>query len=84
MIGDIRDIGETNSLAAYKGHYPGREFAQRLKNHYPERDDQDRFVCDFEILWIAGWVPHASQQKPLKPGSAKTKLSDVLKKIRDE
>ena len=33
----------------------------------------------FEILTATGWAPHESQQKPLKPGSAKTRLADALK-----
>ncbi len=32
----------------------------------------------FEILTATGWAPHESQQKPLKPGSAKTRLADAL------
>lgn len=32
----------------------------------------------FEILTATGWAPHASQQQPLKPGSAKTPLADAL------
>jgi hypothetical protein len=28
---------------------------------------------------MSGWAPHASQQKPLKPGSAEISLSKVLK-----
>jgi hypothetical protein len=32
----------------------------------------------FEILTLTAWTPHESQQKPLKPGSAKTRLADVL------
>jgi hypothetical protein len=30
------------------------------------------------VLWLSGWAPHASQQQPLKPGSARVRLSDVL------
>ena len=33
-----------------------------------------------EIIWLAGWVPHESQQKPLRPGSATVRLGDLLKK----
>jgi len=32
----------------------------------------------FEIIWLSGWVPHESQQKPLKPGSAAQRLADAL------
>jgi hypothetical protein len=30
-------------------------------------------------MWLLGWAPHPSQQKPLAPGSAKTRLADALK-----
>ena len=32
----------------------------------------------FEVATLTGWAPHASQQQPLKPGSAKTRLADAL------
>ena len=32
----------------------------------------------FEIVWLSGWAPHESQQRPLKPGSAKSRLADAL------
>ncbi|MGL4974364.1 MAG: SAM-dependent methyltransferase, partial [Bosea sp. (in: a-proteobacteria)] len=28
--------------------------------------------------WLSGWAPHESQQKPLRPGSAKSRLADAL------
>jgi hypothetical protein len=31
------------------------------------------------VVWLSGWAPHASQQKPLRPGSAGTRLADALK-----
>ena len=35
----------------------------------------------FDILNLTGWSPHESQQKPLKPGSAKARLADALKTV---
>jgi SAM-dependent methyltransferase len=35
-------------------------------------------VATFDIVYLTGWSPHESQQKPLRPGSAKTRLSDAL------
>jgi hypothetical protein len=47
---------------------------------YAERfsDPDGRLRATFEILWLSGWAPHESQQKPLRPGSAKTRLADAL------
>ena len=33
---------------------------------------------DIVIVALTGWAPHESQPKPLKPGSAKARLADVL------
>jgi len=30
------------------------------------------------MIWLTGWAPDASQQQPLRPGSAQTRLSDAL------
>ena len=43
-------------------------------------DVDGRVRATLEVIWLAGWVPHESQQKPLRPGSAKVSLTDVLKK----
>jgi len=34
-----------------------------------------------EVLYLHGWRPHSSQQKPLKPGTATVDLSEVLKSL---
>jgi hypothetical protein len=47
---------------------------------YGERfaDPDKRLRSTFEVIWLSGWAPHESQQKPLKPGSATTRLADAL------
>jgi hypothetical protein len=30
------------------------------------------------MVWLSGWAPHESQQKALRPGSAKARLADAL------
>ena len=52
----------------------------RMAEIYGERfsDSDDRVRATFEIVWLSGWAPHDSQQKPLAPGSAKARLSDAL------
>ena len=46
----------------------------------PERfaDPDGRLPATFEFVWVSGWAPHESQQKPLRPGSAKARLADAL------
>ena len=45
-------------------------------DRFADADGQVR--ASFEIIWLSGWSPHESQQQPLRPGSAKTRLADAL------
>jgi hypothetical protein len=45
--------------------------------HYSDADGRVRATV--ETAWLIGWAPHASQQQPLRPGSAKARLADALK-----
>jgi hypothetical protein len=48
---------------------------------YAERfaDPDRRLRTTFDLVWLAAWAPHKSQQKPLEPGSATMRLADALK-----
>ena len=50
----------------------GARRLMRMAEIYAERfaDADGRVRATFEIVWLSGWAPHESQQKPLKPGSA--------------
>ena len=54
----------------------------RAAEIYADRfsDPDGRIRATFQIVWFSGWVPHESQQKPLKPGSAEVSLSKILGK----
>jgi len=41
-------------------------------------DADGRIRATFDIVWMSGWAPHDSQQKPLQPGSAKMSLADAV------
>ena len=41
-------------------------------------DDEGRIRATFEVIFLTGWAPHESQQKPLRPGSAQTRLAEAL------
>jgi hypothetical protein len=50
---------------------------------YGERfaDADERIRATFDVIWLSGWAPHASQQQPLKPGSAKAGLADAVRGV---
>ena len=37
-----------------------------------------RVPATFQIMYMTGWHPHESQQKPLRPGTAQTRLAEAL------
>lgn len=42
-------------------------------------DADGRVRATFQTIHLSGWAPHDSQQKPLRPGSAKARLADALR-----
>jgi NADH dehydrogenase [ubiquinone] 1 alpha subcomplex assembly factor 5 len=80
LMEDLRGMGETNAGRG-RPRSPARRAlflraAERYADLYAEPDG--RIVATFQILWMAGWAPHPSQQQPLRPGSAGTRLADAL------
>jgi SAM-dependent methyltransferase len=80
LMHDLRRMGATNALVARRRTPLRRATLLRMAEIYAERfaDPDGRLRATFEIVWLSGWAPHPDQQKPLKPGSAKTRLADAL------
>ncbi len=80
LMRDLRAMGATNVLTERRRTPLKRATLQRMLEIYARRfaDADGRLRATFEIVWLTGWAPHESQQKPLKPGSATQRLADVL------
>jgi NADH dehydrogenase [ubiquinone] 1 alpha subcomplex assembly factor 5 len=80
LMHDLRFMGESNIIAKRSKIYPGRDFFMKAAEYYSKNfsDPDGRIRASFEIIFLIGWAPHKSQQQPLRPGSAKTRLADVL------
>ena len=80
LMGDLRRMGATNVLTERRRVPLRRATLLRMAEIYAERfsDADGRIRATFDILWLSGWAPHPDQQKPLQPGSAKTRLADAL------
>ena len=80
LMADLRAMGLTSALDARSRRPPGRRLFIRAAELYGERfaDPDGRVRATFEVIWLSGWAPHESQQKPLRPGSAKTRLATAL------
>ncbi len=81
LMHDLRRMGATNVLAERRRKPMRRTTLLRMAEIYRERfaDPDGRVRATFDIVWLSGWAPHESQQTPLKPGSARTRLADALK-----
>lgn len=80
LLADLRAMGETAALRERSPRALNRRTLSRALAIYRERfaDPDGRVRATFEIVTATGWAPHASQQKPLAPGSAKARLADAL------
>jgi len=79
LVRDLRAHGQSNVLAARQRRFLGRTVLSALIAHYSvQYADDGKLNATFETVYLTGWAPHQSQQQPLKPGSAKTRLSDAL------
>ncbi|WP_066793734.1 methyltransferase domain-containing protein [Sphingomonas soli] len=78
LFRDLRGMAATNLL-------PGtppltRETLARAAQEFAARADRDGRTAErFEIVYLTGWAPDASQPKPAKRGSATTSLAEALK-----
>ncbi len=77
---DLRRMGATNALLARRRQPLRRATVMRMAEIYAQRfaDADGRVRATFEIVWLSGWAPHPSQQQPLRPGAAKSRLADAL------
>lgn len=80
LMHDLRAMGETNSLSARVKHPTQRQVFLRAQQIYADHfsTPSGRLAATYELICLTGWSPDESQQKPLRPGSAKARLADAL------
>lgn len=80
LMRDLRAMGWTNMLRDRSRNPLRRDVLTRAAEIYGQRHSRAdrRVTATFEIVTLTGWAPHESQQQPLRPGSAQTRLADIL------
>jgi len=80
LCADLRAMGETNALAARPRQFTRRDVLTMAEAVYNANfaTPEGRLQATFDLVFLTGWVPHDSQQKPLRPGSARARLADAL------
>ncbi|MDV6331793.1 methyltransferase domain-containing protein [Asticcacaulis sp. 201] len=80
LMADLRAMGESNILHQRPRKGLNRAILEKASTLYFERfaDAEGRIPATFELITLSGWKAHDSQQKPLRPGSARMRLADAL------
>lgn len=80
LMHELRAMGASNALIERSRKPLSRRVLARAAEVYAERHGTPdrRIVATFEIVTLTGWAPDPSQPKPLRPGSATTRLADAL------
>ena len=81
LIHEIRSLGLSNPMTGRARKPVTRNLLGEAISIYQQKfsDADGRVRATIEVAWATAWAPHESQQKPLKPGSAKFRLADALK-----
>ena len=84
LMADIRRMGASNILVERRRTPTRRATMLRMAQLYAKRfaDADGRIRATFDVVWLSGWAPHESQQRPLKPGSATASLAEAVKKTK--
>lgn len=81
LMRDLRAMGEGNALSQRLKHLSPRALFAQTEAIYQEHFGlpNGKLPATFELVCLTGWSPSDSQQQPLRPGSAKMRLSEALK-----
>ena len=80
LMADLRAMGETNAMRARRRHFTARTVLYKATELYHARHGQPdgRVRATFQVAYLTGWSPDQSQQQPIRPGSAVSRLADAL------
>jgi hypothetical protein len=81
LMREIRALGLGHALTGRSRRPVSRRLLAAAAAHYESSfaDPDGRVRATLEVAWFTGWAPHESQPKPLRPGSATSRLAHVLR-----
>jgi len=83
---DLRAMGEGNAMAdRLRRPLPRRVIARAAALYAAANTDPGdpaRVLARIDLIFLAGWAPHVSQPRALRPGSARMSLADALSPTR--
>ena len=80
LMRDLRGMGETNAVAERRQVFTRRALIMEAAARYQAMfgDADGRVPATFQVIYLTAWAPDTSQQRPLVPGSAASRLADAL------
>ena len=80
LMADLRGMGEANALIESRKGFTRPRTLAAAAARYSElfADEKGNVPATFQIITLTGWAPDPSQQQPLKPGSATSRLAEAL------
>lgn len=80
LMQELKGMGEGNILSKRFRGLTSQRLMMETARIYQEKfsDNRGRITVTFDIIYMMGWAPHESQQKPLKPGQGKVNLKDMF------
>ena len=80
LFRDLRGMGETNAVIARRKTLSRRETLLAAAARYRQAfvDAEGRVPATFQVIYLTAWAPDPSQPRPMRPGSARSRLADAL------
>lgn len=80
LMRELGAMGERNALESRLRRFTRRAVFDRAAELYQSvfAAENGRVEATFELIFLAGWAPDPSQPKPLRPGSAQSRLANAL------
>ena len=79
LMKELRGMGEVNAAAGRDKRFAPKKLFARADEIYRARYPFEGGIrATFEVLVMAGWTAHESQQRPLKPGEAEFSLETAV------
>ena len=80
LMKELKGMGKNNALVKRQRTLTSPRLMLKVAKYYHADFalENGKIPATFDIIYLQGWTPHESQQKPLKPGSGNMFLKDAL------
>jgi len=84
LVDHIRRLGESNANLNRRGMLSRDSALATAAVYHSLFGEEDTTIpSTYQIIYISGWTPHASQQKPLQRGTATASFKDLKEELKD-